>query len=63
MGVQRYEMVPHLASAVEIAKEVGEEVTGVLWWCRKLAPKVTCLSGLTLFGAKHGVQRYVMVPR
>ena len=39
IGVQRYVMVPHLASAIEIVGAlVGEVVTGVLWQCRKLVP-------------------------
>ena len=43
MGVQRYVMVPHKASAAEIVKEVGEVVTGVLCWCRKLVPDLMYL--------------------
>ena len=31
-----YVMVPRYASAVEIVLVVGEVVTGVIWWCRKL---------------------------
>ena len=31
MGVQRYVMVPHYATAVEIVAVVGEVATGVSW--------------------------------
>ena len=43
MGVQRYVMVPHEASALEIVKEIGEVVTDVLWWFRKLVPNLMFL--------------------
>ena len=43
MGVQRYVMVPHKASAVEIVKDLGEVFTVVLWWCRKLVSKLMYL--------------------
>ena len=33
---------------------VGGVVTGALRCCRKLVPNLMYLSGLTLFGAKHG---------
>ena len=29
-------------------------VSGVLWFCMKLVPKLMYHGGLTLFGAKHG---------
>ena len=47
-------MVPQQDSAVEIVKDVGEVVTGVLWWCEKLVPNLMYLSGVTFFGTKHG---------